>query len=145
MATVRTILDRKGTTVVSVGAEQMVVDAAQLMNDRSIGGVVVTKDGKMVGIFTERDILRRVVAEGRSPAETAVEEVMTAPVVTCRSDASVDECAGLVTEKRIRHLPVVDDDQPCGLITSGDLLALQVREQQETINYLHNYVSDTRS
>jgi IMP dehydrogenase len=144
MTTVKDILANKGAEVVSMVAGDSVLNAARLMNERGIGGIVVTDGDKMVGIFTERDILRRVVAERRDPAATTIGDVMTTPVVTCRFEATLDQCVGIMTEKRIRHIPVVSDGGPEGIITSGDILAHQVREQKDTIDYLNSYVFDLR-
>ncbi len=144
MTTVKDILAKKGSEVVSMVAAESVLNVARLMNERSIGGVIVTDQGKMVGIFTERDILRRVVAEQRDPAETRIRDVMTTPVVTCRPEATLDQCMGMMTDKRIRHIPVVGEKGPEGIITSGDIMAYQVREQKETIDYLNSYVFDLR-
>jgi CBS domain-containing protein len=105
---------------------------------------VVTEGGRLVGIFTERDILRRMVAQRRDPAATKVAEVMTTPVTACAPDTSVDECAAMMTGKRIRHLPVVGDRGLAGVITIGDVLAFQVREQQATIDYMHHFMFDLR-
>ncbi len=145
MATVQDILGRKGGEVVSTVAGESVLHAARLMNERGIGSVVVTEGGELVGIFTERDVLRRVVAEQRDPAQVTLGEVMTSPVITCRPEARLEECMALFTEKRVRHLPVVDDGGLRGLITSGDLLAHQVQEQEHTIQYLNSYVFDIRT
>lgn len=144
MATVQDVLDIKGPDVVTLDAGATVLDAAQRMNERGIGGVVVMDAGAVVGIFTERDILRRVVAKRRDPARTAVREVMTTPIITCRPEAALDECRALITDKRVRHLPVMREGRLCGIITSGDILAQQVREQQDTIQHLHNYMFDVR-
>lgn len=144
MPTVQDILQRKGGDVVAVDVADTVLAAARLMNERGIGGVVVTDHGSMVGIFTERDVLRRVVAERRDPARTPVREVMTAPVLRCRPDAPLEECRALMTDRRIRHLPVTDGEELCGIITTGDILAHQVREQQDTIAFLNSYVFDLR-
>jgi CBS domain-containing protein len=144
MATVQSILDRKGSQVVTVAPQESVLNAARVMNERGIGGVVVTEKGRVVGIFTERDVLRRVVAEARDPARTLLRDVMTTPVITCRPDAKLDQCRSLMSDRRIRHMPVVRDDELCGILTTGDLLADQVREQQDTIEYLNAYVFDTR-
>ncbi len=144
MATVQDILTRKGTSVVSLVAAESVLTASRIMNDRGIGGVVVTEDDQLAGIFTERDILRRVVAEQRDPASTPLRDVMTAPVVFCPPHAKLEELTALMTEKRIRHLPVMDDSGLCGIITTGDILAYQVREQAYTIQRLNNYVYDMR-
>ncbi|KPK01171.1 MAG: hypothetical protein AMS20_14120 [Gemmatimonas sp. SG8_28] len=145
MATVKDILDRKGYDVVTIAADDSVFTAAKLMNARKIGGVIVLEDQEVIGIFTERDVLRRVVAERRDPAKTLIRDVMTAPVTTCRPGATLEECQALLTDKRIRHLPVLDDDGLRGIITSGDLLAHHVSEQAATIEYLNNYMFDIRS
>lgn len=144
MATVSDILDRKGRGAVSMVADESVLNAARLMNERGIGGIVVTDRGKIVGIFTERDVMRRVVAEQRDPATTRLREVMTSPVVTCRLAATVDEVAALFTNRRIRHVPVMEDDELIGVVTSGDVMAFQVAEQKDTIDFLNSYVFDQR-
>lgn len=144
MPTVNDILARKGAEVVTVPAEESVLTAARLMNERGIGGVVVTREGTLAGIFTERDILRRVVAEQRDPAATLVREVMTTPVIRCRAEAKLEDVMALMSEKRIRHLPVMDGDEIAGIVTSGDLMARQVTEQQATIDFLNSYVFDLR-
>lgn len=144
MANVSDLLAKKGNEVVSVNADTTVLVAAQRMNEHGFGGVVVLRGGELAGIFTERDVLRRVVAAGRDPAATTVGEVMTAPVFTCRPDTRLEACLALVSDKRVRHLPVVDDDGLCGIVTSGDLIARQVDDQQDLIRHLHNYVFDQR-
>jgi len=144
MATVKQILDRKGREVVTMVADESVLNAARLMNERGIGGVVVTDGGKPAGIFTERDVLRRVVAEQLNPAGTSLREVMTSPLISLHAEATLEECMGIFTEKRVRHLPVIDGEELCGIVTSGDILAHQVSEQQDTIEYLHSYVYSPR-
>lgn len=142
MPTVKDILAAKGRDVVSLTDTASVLDAARLMNERGIGGVAVMREGNMVGIFTERDVLRRVVAEHRDPAAMPLRDVMTERVVTCRPEATLDECIAVMTAKRIRHLPVVDDSGLCGMISSGDVLAFQLEDQQATIRYLKGYAFD---
>ena len=144
MATVREILGKKGSDVISVPPTETVVKAAQLMNERGIGGLVVTDGKRLAGIFTERDILRRVVAQRRDPAATKVGDVMTSPVTACALETTVEECAAMMTAKRIRHLPVVGEKGLLGLITIGDVLAYQVSEQQATIDYMHHFMFDLR-
>jgi CBS domain-containing protein len=144
MPNVRDILLRKGREVISVTTSTTVQEAAHLMNQRSIGGVVVMEAGRLVGIFTERDIMRRVVAEERDPANTQVGELMTRVVVTCTLDTSIEDCGSIMTSRRIRHLPVMGPDGLCGVVTSGDVLAFQVAEQQATIAQLNSYVFDVR-
>ena len=144
MATVQDILAKKGSNIISVTPQETVLRAAQLMNERGIGGLVVTDGGRLAGIFTERDILRRVVAQRLDPAVTRVADVMTTPVTACAPDTPVDECAALMTAKRIRHLPVVTDRGLAGVITIGDVMAFQVSEQQATIDYMHHFMFDLR-
>jgi len=142
--TVQDILAHKGSDVISVKPGETVLKAAELMSERGIGGLVVTEGGRLVGIFTERDILRRVVAPRRDPAATKVADVMTTPVTACAPDTPVEECAAMMTGKRIRHLPVVSERGLAGVITIGDVLAFQVREQQATIDYMHHFMFDLR-
>ena len=144
MAKVKDILALKGSDVVTMVADDAVVTAARLMNSRGIGGVIVLDDDEVVGIFTERDVMRRVVAERLDPVTTIIRDVMTSPVMTCRPEAKIDECVALMTEKRVRHLPVIDDSGLCGIITTGDILAHQAEEQADTIEHLNRYVFDTR-
>ena len=144
MATVRDLLARKLGDVISISPSDTVLHAAQAMNQHGIGGLVVMERGALVGVFTERDILRRVVAAERDPATTKVQEVMTTPVVTCLPETSVEECGAILSGRRIRHLPVTDDRGLVGLVTSGDLLAFQVTEQIATIQFLNSYMFDVR-
>lgn len=145
MATVRELLARKGTEVVSIAPTASVLDAARLMNERGVGGVLVLDPAQqLVGIFTERDILRRVVATGRDAAATLVGEVLTAPVITCLPDTSVEECSAIITTRRVRHLPVVDAGALLGVVTSGDILAHRVAEHEATIQYMNSYMFDVR-
>ncbi|TMQ67561.1 MAG: CBS domain-containing protein [Candidatus Eisenbacteria bacterium] len=144
MASVRDILARKGAACVSISPEATVAEAARLMNERGIGGVLVLERERLVGIFTERDVLRRVIAERLDPATTVVLEVMTTPVVTCLPETSLEELGAILSTRRIRHLPVVGAEGLCGVVTSGDLLAYQVADQAATIQYLNNYMFDRR-
>ena len=144
MATVRDILARKGPQVVSASPMTTVLETAQLMNAKGIGAVLVLEEGTLHGIFTERDIMRRVVAEQRDPAATPVRDVMTTALVVTRPEVSVEECASLMTSRRIRHLPVMGPDGLSGVITIGDLMAHQVADQAATIAHLNSYVYDNR-
>jgi CBS domain-containing protein len=145
MPTVKELLTKRSNSVIQVGEQQSVLEAAQLMKQHRIGCVVVTRRNKVVGIFTERDILMRVVAEGRDPKNVPVIQVMTSPVAVCTPDTTMDECTANITEKRHRHLPVVEGGRLVGLISSGDLLANQVHEHETTITYLKEYMySSTR-
>ncbi len=140
MPKAQTILDRKGVDVATASRDSSVLDAAKLMNERRIGAVVVTDAEHVVGIFTERDILCRVVAESVDASKILVGDVMTSPMACCRRETPLSECRAIMTQKRIRHLPVVEDDVLYGIISSGDLLATEVVDQQSTIEYLHQYL-----
>ncbi|NOT35347.1 MAG: CBS domain-containing protein [Candidatus Eisenbacteria bacterium] len=140
MATVQAILDRKGSEVVSLGPEHTVLAAAHLMNQRAIGGVVVVENDRVIGMFTERDVLRRVVSERRDPATTLLRDVMTAPVETCEVASSIDACKAAMTERRVRHLPVLHDQRLIGIVTIGDLIAFEVGEKDSTIVQLNQYI-----
>ncbi|MGB7212357.1 MAG: CBS domain-containing protein [Gemmatimonadales bacterium] len=144
MATLQDLLAHKGHSIVSVRPSDTVQRVASVMNDRNIGGVVVQDGETLSGIFTERDVLRRVVARGLDPATTTVSTVMTTPVLTCRPEMTVEDCAGLMTTKRIRHLPVSDGAALLGIVTIGDLMAHTVGEQQATIQHMNNYLFDLR-
>jgi CBS domain-containing protein len=121
-----------------------VLDAAHVMNDKGIGGVVVLDDHTLVGIFTERDIMRRVVAANRDPAKTLVSDVMTTECLTILPDVQIAVCRAMMSTRRIRHLPVVHDGGLVGMITSGDVLAFEVAEAEAQIEQLEKYVFDTR-
>jgi len=144
MSTVQSVLAKKGGQVVTIGVADTALVAATLMNERGIGGLVVLDGGRVAGMFTERDILRRVVAMRRDPATTPVREVMTSPVAYCRRETTLDECRAVMTEKRIRHLPVVDEKGVCGIVTIGDLMAHDATDQQATIQYLNEYIFGVR-
>lgn len=145
MATVLDLLRRKGHQVHTISPLDHVVDAAEVMNQHAVGGlVVVDREGRVVGMFTERDILRRVVALGRDPASTTIAEVMTAEVMACVPETTLEECASVMTAKRIRHLPVRDQTGLAGIVTIGDLLAYQVDDQRSTIQYLTSMVYENR-
>lgn len=141
MATVKDILEKKGAHIHTIAPEATVLEAATAMNDVKIGSLIVVDGGRLVGIFTERDILRRVVASGRDPRLTRVEDVMTSQVAACRPETTLDEARGVMKNRRIRHLPVVDDDlQLMGVISIGDLNAHEVTSQEITIHFLQEYL-----
>lgn len=140
MSSVQKILDRKGHTVHTVTQGTTVLDAARQMNEHRVGALVVTSEGKMTGIFTERDILCRVVAAQRDPAGTEVREVMTSPVACCAPETTRDECRAVMRERRLRHLPVIKDDKLLGMISIGDLNEAVQADQEQTIQYLTEYV-----
>jgi CBS domain-containing protein len=140
MATVMAILANKGTHVLTIGREATVIQAALLMNEHKVGALVVTEGDGVAGMFTERDVLRRVVGEHRDPAATRVADVMTTEVLCCEPQTSIDEARGVMKNRRIRHLPVVDGSRLCGLISIGDLNAHQMTSQEHTIHLMHEYL-----
>ena len=145
MPTAKDIISKKSGEVASTNEDTTVMEAAKVMSDRRIGALVVARGDKVVGIFTERDILNRVVAKKLDPSVTMVKDVMTAPVACCQPTSSIAECRGVMTDKHIRHLPVVDGNHLVGMLSSGDILASENREQQQTIQYLQEYlVTGTR-
>jgi CBS domain-containing protein len=139
--TVQEILTHKGHQIIFVSPNDTVLEAAQRMNAARIGAVVVFEPNHgVVGIFTERDVLRRVVGEGKPPASTLVREVMTSPVTCCHLTTSLTECKDVMTKKRLRHLPVIEEGELFGMVSSGDIFAHEVALQQSTIEYLHEYL-----
>jgi CBS domain-containing protein len=141
MVTVHDILSVKGDQVVKVSPSDTVLDAAHRMNEARIGSVVVcATDHTVVGIFTERDVLRRVVACGRDPGATPVSDVMSSPVTCCRLMTTLEECRDTMTMHRMRHLPVVEGDALRGIISIGDIIAHEVKSQQTTLEYLNGYL-----
>jgi CBS domain-containing protein len=140
MAMISDVLARKGSEVATVTLDTTVLDAANQMNERRIGALCVVSAGSLVGICTERDILTRVVSARRDPAATKVADVMTAAVVTCGSRGRTDDCVAFMSRQHIRHLPVVDDDKLVGLISTGDLMSLEVTEKSTTIDDLYRYL-----
>jgi CBS domain-containing protein len=141
MASVRDILAHKGSEVAAIGPEATVYEAAVRMNERKIGSLTVLHEGRLVGIITERDILHRVVAERRDPRETTVSDVMTTEVLCCRLHTTLEEARGVMKNRRIRHLPVLDEEERLlGLISIGDLNAHAASDQERTIHLLHQYI-----
>lgn len=142
MPTAQDVLSKKGTHVANIGEESTVKEAAKIMSERRIGALVVVRGEKVIGIFTERDVLNRVVAANLDPATTKIKDVMTAPVACCKPSTKLAECRGVMSEKRIRHMPVVENNKLVGMLSSGDLLANEHHEQQQTIEYLHAYLHE---
>lgn len=141
MASVRDIVARKGNHIETIAPNVTVFEAAVYMTEKKIGALLILDEGRLVGIITERDILQRVVAKRRDVGETLVEEVMTTEIACCQSDTSIEEARGVMKNRRIRHLPVVDgDDRLLALISIGDLNAYQTTTQEQTIHLLHEYI-----
>jgi CBS domain-containing protein len=141
MATAQDVLAAKGSPLHTVDAHVSVLQATQLMNEHKIGAVVVTDAGRVSGIFTERDVLARVVAEQRSPAEVLVGDVMTRDVICCEPDSDLDEVSAIMKAKRIRHLPVCGPGGTVlGLVSIGDVNAHYASNQAQTIHFLSDYI-----
>jgi CBS domain-containing protein len=141
MPTVRDILAAKGTHVQSISPTVTVLDAALLMNEHKIGSLVVMDGGQVVGIITERDLLQRIIAQRRDPVDTLVEDVMTTQVVCCRIYTTLDEARVVMKNRRVRHLPVVDEElHLLGLVSIGDLNAYLTHDQEVTIHVLEDYI-----
>ena len=140
METVKQLLDKKGHEVWSVNPEDSVFDAVKKMADKNIGSLIVLVDDQIVGIITERHYARHVILEGKTSPETLVREIMATPVICSRTDQSISECMAVMTKKRIRHLPVVDQNKLVGVISIGDLVRSIIADQEFTIEQLIHYI-----
>lgn len=140
MKTVHQLLESKGSEVISVSPEAKVIDALRVMAERGIGAVLVVDNGRLVGIMSERDYARKIILKGKSSQDTHVREIMTDRVVYVRPQQTVPECMALMTNKRVRHLPVLDGDRLVGVLSLGDLVKETISEQQFIIQQLENYI-----
>jgi len=141
MKTVKEILKAKGTEIWSVQPSDTVLDSLRLMADKGIGSLLVMDGEKLMGIVTERDYARKVILEGKSSKDTSVSDVMTRKVLCVSPERTVDECMALMTDKRARHLPVVDHKRVIGVVSIGDLVKTLINEQQILIDQLQHYIS----
>jgi len=142
MKLVKHLLDAKGRNVISISADASVFDAIKMMADESIGSLVVlNEDGGLAGIVTERDYARKVIVKGRSSGDTRVAEIMTADVLTTGCDNTVNSCMEIMSEKKLRHLPVVEDGRVIAMISIGDLVQAIIADQKEEIEHLEHYIS----
>ncbi|TMK94462.1 MAG: CBS domain-containing protein [Actinobacteria bacterium] len=141
MKAISDVLDEKGHEVLQIEGDATVLDAIKRMVDENVGALLVTEGGKVTGIVTERDYLRRVTLEGRTEEETRVREILSAPLVYVTPETSVEECMAIMTERRIRHVPVFDGEHELvGLVSIGDLVKFQSKEQSFQIKFLHEYI-----
>lgn len=138
------LLENKGHDVWTIGPDEMVYQALQLMADKDIGALVVFDGSEVVGIFSERDYARKVVLHGKTSIDTPVHQVMSSRVLYVRPDQSVEDCMALMTDKHIRHLPVVDGGQLVGLISIGDIVKAVISQQDFIITQLENYITSSR-
>jgi len=140
MTTVRQLLKVKGGSVYSVSPDTRIIDALRLMDEKGIGAVLVLEGPRLVGIMSERDYARKVILKGKSSQDTTVREIMTERVAYARPEQTVPECMALMTSKRIRHLPVLDDERLIGVLSIGDLVKETISEQEFIIRQLENYI-----
>lgn len=141
MNNVKQLLETKGRNIWSVDPETSVYAALELMAEKSVGALVVMKDGSAAGVVSERDYARKVVLIGRSSLDTPVSEIMTADLVSVRPEQTVDDCMRLMTDRRIRHLLVMNNADLIGVISIGDLVKAIIAEQQQTIEQLERYIA----
>jgi CBS domain-containing protein len=140
-AEVRAILEFKGSQVYSVSPESTVFDAIRTMADKNVGALVVMSGDRVVGIISERDYTRKVALLGKSSKETRVQELLSAPIISAKPDTSVAECMRLMTQHRVRHLPVLEADKLLGVVSIGDLVNWTISVQSTAISQLQNYIA----
>ncbi len=140
MITVKQILDGKGRQAWTIGPDVKVFDALKLMAEKEIGALVVVEDGRVVGILSERDYARKIALMGRVSQDTPIKDIMTTQVYGIHPGASAEECLALMTDRRIRHLPVLEKDHLAGVISIGDVVKAVISGQNVTIQQLENYI-----
>lgn len=143
MKTVREILQKKGNATWSVSPDATVYDALQLLAEKNIGALLVTKNEKLIGIISERDYARKVILRGKFSKDTSVKEIMSFTVVYVNTSLSVEECMAIMINKRIRHLPVIDNNKLIGIISIGDVVKAIIDEKEFVINQLVHYITGT--
>ena len=141
MRTVRHLLEAKAPDIFAIGPDAPVIDAIRLMAEKRIGALLVMDERRLVGVASERDYARKIVLQGRSSANTPVREIMTAEVVTVSPDDTAARCMQLVTDRRIRHLPVVHNGQVLGVVSIGDLVKAVIEDQQLELDQLQRYIA----
>ena len=141
MSQVSEILDAKGHKVLRIDADATVLEAVKQMVAANVGSLLVIDSGEIAGIVTERDFLRRVAEDEGSDHQASVREIMSSPLIVVTPQTSVDECMALMTNRRIRHVPVVDDGEVTGIVSIGDVVKFKSREQSFEIQFLHDYIA----
>jgi signal-transduction protein with cAMP-binding, CBS, and nucleotidyltransferase domain len=141
MSVVSDILEDKGRKVLEIEADASVLDAVRRMVEANVGSLVVTDAGEVAGIVTERDYLRRVAADGPADEQVAVREIMSSPLIVVNPETAIDECMALMTDQRIRHVPVVEDGKVVGIVSIGDVVKFKSKQQSFDIQYLTDYIS----
>jgi CBS domain-containing protein len=140
MATASSLLKHKGRVIYSIGPNAPVLDAIKTMAEHSVGALLVMQNEQLLGVVSERDYARKVILKGRSSNEALVSAIMSSPVLTVGPDQSVNDCMRLMTENRVRHLPVVEGGRVIGVLSIGDLVRAVLEEQQQTIEQLEHYI-----
>lgn len=140
MKTVTQLLQAKGREIHTISPDARVFDALKLMAEKNVGALVVTEGGRLAGILSERDYARKVILLSKSSHDIAVREIMTAKVITVQPSQTVEQCMALMTEKRIRHLPVTEGEKLIGVLSIGDLVKEVISEQEQTIKQLESYI-----
>ena len=140
MVSVRQLLDRKGREVFSIAPGAAVLEAIRLMAERHVGALLVMEGQALSGIVSERDYARKVILMGRSSAETPVRDIMSTPVLTVQPETTVEKCMQIMTERRVRHLPVIEGGRVVGMVSIGDLVKAVIAEQQQHIEQLESYI-----
>jgi CBS domain-containing protein len=140
MKNLKQLLAAKGNQVYSIGPDAKVIEALQLMAQKDVGALAVMEGGRLVGMLSERDYARKVTLHGKSSQDVPVRDIMTAEVVRIGPDITIEECMALVTQRRIRHLPVCEGDRLIGLVSIGDLVKEVIADQEQTIKQLESYI-----
>jgi CBS domain-containing protein len=141
MKRIQTLLKKKGYDVWSIAPDASVYDAIHLMAEKAVGALIVMDGQKLVGVISERDYARKIILEGRSSENTKISEIMSSEVITTGPDNRIEECMAIMTERRIRHLPVLDGDEVLGVISLGDLVKYIIAEQQFVIEQMERYIN----
>jgi CBS domain-containing protein len=141
MTTVRDVLDRKGRQIYSVNPGDSVFRALEIMSDNRVGALMVVDDDKLVGVVSERDYARKIALQGKSSRDTSVADIMTKNVYCIRPGARIEDCMALMTEKSVRHLPVIDEDRLDGVISIGDVVKATITHQEFIIDQLEHFIS----
>jgi CBS domain-containing protein len=141
MKRIQTLLKKKGYDVWSIAPDASVYDAIHLMAEKAVGALIVMDGPKLVGVISERDYARKIILEGRSSENTKISEIMSSEVITTGPDNRIEECMAIMTERRIRHLPVLDGNEVLGVISLGDLVKYIIAEQQFVIEQMERYIN----
>lgn len=140
---VRLVLKQKGQDIWYVSPDACVYDAIEIMAEKYVGALLVVADGNLVGVVSERDYARKVILQGKSSKQTQVKEIMTSPAIFVTPEHTVEDSMRIMTDKHIRHLPVVEDGKILGVVSIGDLVKWMISAQQQTISQLHNYITNS--